>query len=110
MSAVTDPSALMLSIRSGALDDRLDEISRWLKLRREVIAASKAAEIEPGDKFTIKDISPQYMAGALVEVTGFDEPWIVTNVCSYNGGRKYPFGSTLRLRRSHIGDIFKKED
>jgi hypothetical protein len=104
----TDISTLMLEVRSGMLDDRLDEIGRWLKLRREAIAADKAAQVEPGDKVTLQNISPQYLTGCVVEITGFDEPWIVTKMRSHSGGRKYPQDSTLRIRRSHIGDIFKK--
>lgn len=105
MSAFITPDQLMLSIRLGQLDNQLDDMVRWIQLRREVIANDMVAQLKVGDKVVLTNISPQLLDGCVVQVKEFDGAWIRCELLSHTGSHKWHRGKTVRIRRGHVGAI-----
>lgn len=91
-------------ILGGACDDDLDLIFEACKQRRQVVAERKALALEPGDEFYVKDISPKKLNGVRVKFVRHDAGWLRCELLTYVDS-KYYRGSTLLLRRTHVGQI-----
>lgn len=57
-------------IIKGTYDDELEAISDAADERRHALSRSTFFDVKIGDRFTLKNLSPKYMTGAPVTVSG----------------------------------------
>lgn len=103
MSLPIVPEELMLAIRSGQLDDHLDSIDRWRRLRIEAKAIERVSTLAIGDKIRISyTVRPQLLAGALCTVSGFEGDKVCV-ILEHTQSQKWRAGNSITLPRTLVG-------
>lgn len=99
-----DPEIFRMAVTEGMIDDHLDNLAHVIRLRKEYLAANRAAALVSGQYFYLRNIVPKNMSGEQVEFVRRDGMWLVCKVSS-TGTTRFPRGATIRLRESHVGTI-----
>ena len=96
---------LIHMIQSGEYDHSLDRLKATLKRRQEIVDQNASVNLKPGDQFYIKDISPKYLNGVLVEFVQYIGGTYPVRVKFVYGARQYGPGRMTNLRACHIGAL-----
>lgn len=91
-----------IALSSGHLDDLLDTFAHTVKQRKVALSAEKSAALKVGDFVTLTNISPKYLTGMTVRVTGFDGHWIKVSTCGDHRGR---FAGDFKIQSAHVGEV-----
>ncbi len=77
---VPDTTTLLADIIAGVHDDNLDNLIDAARNRQKALAQASFYTWKPGDKATLQNLSPKYMIGAPVTVTGKRKTRITVDV------------------------------
>ena len=91
-------------IQGGEFDDNLNQFTDAIRQRQKMISRYAAVTMKPGDKFYIRNISPKYLTGVVVEFVEYTygiAPIRARMV--YGAGGRYPAGRIINLREGHVG-------
>lgn len=99
-----ESSMLMLAVRSGALDDHLDDLVRWVRLRKESLALDRLLELEVGQVIRISNtVRPKLLAGVPCKIVSFESGDKVKVELLQTASDKWRRGNIVTLSKSLVG-------
>lgn len=105
----TDPRALSSDIinmvLNGEIDDHLVTLREAISRRESLVSRRAAVTMTRGTKFLIKNVSPKYLNGVLVEFIEYTSGVAPVRCKFIYGAGRYREGQTINLRESHIGAV-----
>ena len=90
-------------IQGGEFDDNLNQFTDAIRQRQKMISRYAAVTMKLGDKFYIRNISPKYLTGVVVEFVEYTSGIAPIRARMVYTVRNYHFGRIINLRESHIG-------
>lgn len=98
------PEWLMLNVRAGLLDEHLEEILRWIRLRQDTLALDRVSELVIGDRIRIsKSVTPKMLANIECEVIGFEGTDKVKVKLLVGVSSKWRHGQITTLSKGLVG-------